>query len=104
MYLCQLSQLVATGAFGVNIDDRHYLVIRDDQNQPKVYINACPHLGIHLEMQPNIFLDKSENFIICANHGALFERSNGLCISGPCQGQWLQAVPCFIKNDCVWID
>jgi nitrite reductase/ring-hydroxylating ferredoxin subunit len=39
--------------------------------------------------------------ILCASHGALFERDGGLCIAGPCAGKRLIAVPVRIEGDYV---
>lgn len=54
------------------------------------YLNACPHLGICLNWEPNRFLSSSGNHIQCAMHGALFEIETGFCVSGPCVGQSLE--------------
>lgn len=58
-----------------------------------VYANSCPHLGIALEWVENQFLDSSKTMIQCANHGALFVIENGNCVSGPCSGRKLTAIP-----------
>ena len=64
-------------------------------------MNACPHIGIPLEFQPDEFLDMEKRFIQCANHGALFEIETGDCIAGPCAGQALQAARFEIDGDSV---
>lgn len=58
-----------------------------------VYANSCPHLGIALEWVENQFLDSSKTMIQCANHGALFVIENGNCVSCPCSGRKLTAIP-----------
>ena len=58
-----------------------------------LYSNSCPHLGIALEWVENQFLDTSKTMIQCANHGALFVIENGNCVSGPCSGKKLTAIP-----------
>lgn len=68
-----------------------------------VYHNRCPHLGVPLEWEANRFLDSSSSMIQCANHGALFVINSGQCVSGPCAGRNLQAIPCQIINNDVWI-
>ncbi|WP_052417156.1 Rieske (2Fe-2S) protein [Cellvibrio mixtus] len=71
----------------------------------KVYLyrNSCSHLGIPLEWVENEFLDSSGSMIQCANHGALFVIHSGQCVSGPCTGRSLQAIPYQIINNCIWI-
>lgn len=58
-----------------------------------VYRNACPHLGIELNWQPDRFLDHSGTLIQCSTHGALFQMDTGRCIAGPCTGKQLQVIP-----------
>ncbi len=68
------------------------------------YVNACPHLGIQLECQANQFLDSEKSFIICSNHGALFEILTGYCVSGPCHGQKLMSIACEVRAEGLYID
>ncbi len=70
----------------------------------RVYRNYCPHLGISLNFVPDEFLDSEKNHLICANHGALFEIEQGHCISGPCVGQKLIAIPCEVSNGQLWVE
>ena len=37
------------------------------------YLNRCPHIGIGLNFQPDVFMDLTQRYLLCANHGALFE-------------------------------
>ncbi len=60
--------------------------------QVYVYENVCPHLQISLNFMPNDFLDSEKRFITCTNHGALFEIETGLCVAGPCTGEYLTKV------------
>jgi nitrite reductase/ring-hydroxylating ferredoxin subunit len=59
----------------------------------RVYVNSCPHLGLPLEMIPNRFLDAKAERIVCTAHGARFRIEDGFCVSGPCYGEHLEAVP-----------
>lgn len=58
-----------------------------------VYINNCPHVYTELNWEADKFLDGSNSMIQCANHGALFVIESGKCVSGPCNGKKLTAVP-----------
>ena len=40
---------------------------------PYAYLNQCPHLFLELDWEPGEFFDEDCDFIICANHGAMFE-------------------------------
>jgi len=63
------------------------------------YQNRCPHLGVSLEFQENQFMDMDREFLICANHGALFQVEDGMCVFGPCQGQSLTALAIEVHSD-----
>jgi len=64
----------------------------------RVYVNSCPHIGAPLDWVPGRFLSLDGTRIICALHGAEFEIDSGLCTSGPCQGDRLDAVMIQIKD------
>lgn len=72
------------------------LVLRDAQ----VYAwqNICPHLGINLEFNPDEFMDCEQHYLVCSNHGALFQVEDGRCVAGPCQGESLLSVPISIVS------
>jgi nitrite reductase/ring-hydroxylating ferredoxin subunit len=65
------------------------------------YVNHCPHAGHPLDLLPGRFLTPDGALILCASHGALFEKSTGLCVAGPCAGQALVAVAVKLLNDFV---
>ena len=58
----------------------------------RVYVNACPHLGVSLDWAAGRFLDVAGRMILCATHGARFRLDDGLCVSGPCRGERLESV------------
>jgi nitrite reductase/ring-hydroxylating ferredoxin subunit len=68
------------------------------------YRNACPHMGIELDWEPRRLLSRNGHYLRCTGHGALFRVQNGLCVSGPCAGEALTAVPVRIENDVVMLD
>ncbi|HAG96152.1 MAG: hypothetical protein CMK83_15830 [Pseudomonadales bacterium] len=98
--LCQVHELEEDSARGFEVDGQSVFAVKKD-GQIYVYVNACPHIGIPLEFQPDEFLDMEKRFIQCANHGALFEIETGDCIAGPCAGQALQAARFEIDGDSV---
>jgi nitrite reductase/ring-hydroxylating ferredoxin subunit len=67
----------------------------------RAFVNWCPHAGHRLNPLPHRFLTSDGALILCASHGALFERDAGLCIAGPCAGKRLIAVPVRIDGDYV---
>jgi nitrite reductase/ring-hydroxylating ferredoxin subunit len=61
------------------------------------YLNRCPHAGHPLNMLPGRFLTSDGALILCTSHGALFEKSTGYCVAGPCIGRSLTTVPLEIR-------
>ena len=67
----------------------------------KGYLNSCPHVGTRLDWTPDKFFHPSEDYLICATHGALFRPEDGLCIAGPCEGDRLKAIEIAVEDG--WI-
>lgn len=56
----------------------------------RAFENLCPHRplplnphGEHIPLDPH-------GRLACLNHGALFDSRSGLCVSGPCRGEFLR--------------
>ena len=67
------------------------------------YRNRCPHVGITLDWVDNQFFSVDRRFLMCANHGAVFEPKTGECIWGPCTGLSLQSIPLEIKKKKIFV-
>ncbi|MEZ5498232.1 MAG: Rieske 2Fe-2S domain-containing protein [Steroidobacteraceae bacterium] len=63
--------------------------------------NVCPHAGHPLNLRPNDFLSPDGMLIMCHSHGALFEKSTGLCVAGPCQGRHLRPIAIEVASGVV---
>lgn len=64
------------------------------QGDVHAYKDACPHYGnTPLAWRQDAYLNADGTRIVCAAHGAQFEPDTGLCVVGPCLGQFLRAVP-----------
>jgi nitrite reductase/ring-hydroxylating ferredoxin subunit len=61
-------------------------------NQAQAFLNRCAHVPSEMDWQPGQFWDQDKRFIICSVHGALYEPSDGLCVSGPCHGKHLTPI------------
>lgn len=68
------------------------LVIRY-KGQLHAFQNLCRHQPLPLDYGDGDFLDESCRYLLCRNHGALFEPDSGLCVSGPCVGASLFQYP-----------
>ena len=102
--LCSLAELAATGSRGFTTGEGDWplrgFVVRASKGVA-AYVNTCPHAGHPLNFRPDKFLTPDRNLILCASHGALFTRDEGLCIAGPCPGQALRRVPIELVGDYV---
>jgi nitrite reductase/ring-hydroxylating ferredoxin subunit len=104
--ICRLSDLGDAGARGFTMGRGDWplrgFVVRT-QDGVRGYVNRCPHAGHPLNLGPNRFLTPGGELILCASHGALFDRESGLCIAGPCGGQSLTSVPLTIESGFVML-
>ena len=57
------------------------------------WANACPHLGVPMAWRRDAYLNASGTHVQCHAHGALFDKTSGLCVQGPCLGQHLKRIP-----------
>lgn len=90
--LCPLDTLEENVGRSFRSPAGEVILVRRD-GQVHAWQNICPHLGINLEFNPDEFMDCEGHYLICSNHGALFQVEDGRCVSGPCQGESLLPVP-----------
>lgn len=68
------------------------------------YANSCPHLSSPLDWIENQFMTPDKSHILCATHGAQFRIEDGVCVTGPCQGDALTPLPLSVRDDVVMLD
>jgi nitrite reductase/ring-hydroxylating ferredoxin subunit len=87
--LCALADLADPGAKGFvfRAGDRLFtaFVVRAG-GSVHGWRDRCPHAALPLAAFGDRYLTREGDFILCANHGALFRIEDGLCIGGPCAG------------------
>jgi nitrite reductase/ring-hydroxylating ferredoxin subunit len=72
-------------------NDRLFIVCH--QGALHAWRNACPHMaGAPMAWKRHAYLSPDGQHIMCHAHGARFESDTGLCVHGPCRGQYLQGV------------
>lgn len=105
--VCRLDELNAAGCRGFTLGEGDWplrgFVLRVGK-EVRAYQNWCPHAGHPLNVKPHQFLTPDGALIICASHGALFERNGGICIAGPCAGRSLKPLPVQIVGGYVLLD
>ena len=53
---------------------------------------------------PDEFLEPDKQFLMCFNHGALFEVETGECVSGPCVGEGLPLLAHELRGSEIWVE
>jgi len=98
--ICRVSDLEAHGARAFTVGGGDWplrgFVVRVGA-AVRGYVNCCPHAGHPLNLLPDRFLSPDGTLILCTAHGALFEKSSGYCVAGPCFGRSLTPVALEIK-------
>jgi nitrite reductase/ring-hydroxylating ferredoxin subunit len=98
--VCPLSELAANGARGFTLGGGDWplrgFVVRAGE-RVCAYLNRCPHAGHPLNLLADRFLTADGALLLCASHGALFEKATGYCVAGPCAGRALTPVPLEIR-------
>ena len=90
--ICHIDDIPEREARGFEVKGEKLLVAKK-KGQVHVYRNSCPHTGINLDWQPDDFMTFDNFYLLCSTHGAQFQIEDGFCISGPCKGQELKAIP-----------
>ena len=104
--LCRVDELAATGCREFSLRGGDWPVrgfIVRAATGVHAYLNRCAHMALPLNMLPDRFLTHDGSLILCTAHGALFEKSTGLCVAGPCPGQSLVRVPIEVVAGCVML-
>lgn len=68
------------------------VLLRWTQGRVCAYLNLCPHMGVRLNRSGSALFDRGRRHLLCTTHGALFRPGDGLCVSGPCGGDHLDAL------------
>ena len=50
------------------------------------YKNVCRHQPLTLDYGDGDVFTEDGQYLLCRNHGALFQPESGFCVDGPCQG------------------
>jgi nitrite reductase/ring-hydroxylating ferredoxin subunit len=82
-----------TEAFLIRSKGNHY-----------AYLNLCRHWTVGLDFDDNEFFSEDKNWLVCKNHGAVYQPVTGECVSGPCGGASLYRVPLVEKKGFLYAD
>jgi len=105
--LCRVAELEATGCREFRLGGGDWplrgFIVRVG-SELRAYINRCPHQSLSLNLAPDRFLSADNSVIVCSMHGAIFEKSTGLCVAGPCAGRALRQIPVTVVAGVVLLD
>jgi len=68
------------------------------------YLNLCRHWTVGLDFDDNEFFSEDKNWLVCKNHGAIYNPESGICESGPCGGAALYGVPLVEKDGAIYAE
>jgi nitrite reductase/ring-hydroxylating ferredoxin subunit len=72
-------------------------------NRLFAYRNQCRHQPLTLDYGDNEFFTDDRQYLLCRNHGALYEPLTGKCIAGPCLGAYLKQLEILEEADGVYV-
>lgn len=90
--LCRVAELAGTGCREFRLGGGDWPLkgfVVSVADGVRAYVNRCPHRALSLNLLPDRFLSADGSVIVCCMHGAVFEKSTGLCVAGPCPGRAL---------------
>src|SRR5947207_601650 len=79
-----------------------FLLKREGEHH--AYLNLCRHWTVGLDFDDNDFFSEEREWLVCKNHGAIYNPATGICESGPCGGAALYRVPLVEKNGSIYAD
>jgi nitrite reductase/ring-hydroxylating ferredoxin subunit len=105
--LCRLDELRATGCREFTVAGGQWPLrcfVVGAGERVHGYVNRCAHQQLPLNLLPDRFLTHDGSMILCTAHGAIFEKSSGYCVAGPCAGRSLAPVPVQVVAGFVLLD
>lgn len=101
--LCALEDIAENSSRSFEQGFMSVLVIRRG-DAVFVYHNHCPHAAATLDARGQSVLASDGLLLHCERHGAEFVTETGECVSGPCLGESLQALPFTLSAGDIYLD
>lgn len=73
------------------------------EGRPYAYVNRCAHVPVELDWEHGKFFNITQEYIICATHGAMYAPQTGHCVMGPCTGKRLSVIPVSEKDGTITV-
>lgn len=101
--LCHETEVAEGDAKGFPIDGapRTKVIVLRHGGRLIGWLDSCPHYpgGTPMAWRTDAYLNKDRTKIVCASHGATFDKETGECELGPCIGKSLTHVPLRVDAD-----
>lgn len=75
------------------------MFIYNDDGQFRAFRNSCPHYDVPLNHEPDRLFTLDGNYFLCMTHHATFDKHDGHCVQGPCEGESLETIPLSREGD-----
>jgi len=72
------------------------LLLLRSGSEVRAYVNRCAHFGVPLAARQDLLIFTPHTSITCNVHYARYRWSDGLCISGDCEGESLLPIPVVV--------
>lgn len=76
------------------------ILVRFDDGEIACWRNECQHFT-HIPLDKGSGATVRNGEIVCANHGAMFDKRSGECTFGPCEGAYLPDIDVTVENGSV---
>ncbi len=92
--LCALSALtlgeVRIVPYPEGVPPKMSILVTRVEDGYRAYWNVCQHIPIPLDGGSGVLPPFAE--LTCLTHGAMYRKTDGLCVEGPCEGAHLEPV------------
>lgn len=95
--VCAVANIPCGGVLPVTLDGYPVLVLRD-LDKISVFVNACPHQFLPLDQRSSGIISADGKRLMCSNHQAEFNISDGEGVMGQGLGNCLARIPFCLKE------
>ncbi len=99
----ELGEMEARGFVGrVDGMQRNIFAVRRN-SKIYIYLNKCPHVGSLIDHIQGQFFAPDGVHLRCGMHGAIFRIEDGVCVTGPCEGESLRRLTTEVRDGGVFL-
>lgn len=80
------------------------LILARRDGRALAYLNLCRHVPLSLDLGDGELLTADKTRLLCHHHGARYRIEDGVCESGPCEGERLIAAEVDERDGEIWVE